>query len=100
MGAPRTPVARSTAANSTSCVFGVGSFGGLLANVKRMSRLAGTLAPVGAIPAVCAGAVPVGAAETSPLAQQWDPVPWVIFASCLVIAALAAADAKADRRGH
>jgi len=68
--------------------------------MKRMPRLVPTLALLGAILALCAGAAPVGAAETAALAQHWDPVPWVLFASGLVIATLAAADAKADRRGH
>lgn len=68
--------------------------------VMRMPRLTTTLARLGAVLAVCAGAAPVGAAETPVLAQHWDPVAWVIVASGLLIAALAAADAKADRRGH
>jgi hypothetical protein len=65
-----------------------------------MPRLARTLAPVGAVLAALAAAVPAGAAETTAIVQQSDPVPWVIVGSSLVIAALAAADAKADRRGH
>jgi peptidoglycan/LPS O-acetylase OafA/YrhL len=68
--------------------------------MKRMPRPSRTLALLGAILAVFVGAVPVGAVETAALAQQWDPVPWVIGAACLVIASLAAADAKADRRRH
>jgi hypothetical protein len=68
--------------------------------MKAMPRLARTLVPLGALLAVSAGAAPVGAAETAALAQQWDPVPWVIVGTGLVIATLAAADAKADRRGH
>jgi hypothetical protein len=67
--------------------------------MKRTLRPARTLALLGAV-AVCAGAAPVGAAETAPLAEQWDPTPWVALASGLVIATLVAADAKADRRGH
>jgi hypothetical protein len=68
--------------------------------MKRTLRPARTLALLGAILAVCAGAAPVGAAETAVLAEQWDPTPWVAFASGLVMATLVAADAKADRRGH
>ena len=68
--------------------------------MKRTLRSARTLALLGAILAVCAGAAPVGAAETADLAEQWDPTPWVAFASGLVMATLVAADAKADRRGR
>jgi hypothetical protein len=68
--------------------------------VKRMPRLARTLALLGAILALCTGAATDGAAESAALAQPWDPVPWVIVASGVVIASLAAADAKADRRRH
>ena len=68
--------------------------------MKAMPRLARTLVPLGATLAVCAGAAPVGAAETAAIGQPWDPVPWVIVATGIVIATLAAADAKADRRRH
>ena len=100
MGAPRTPGATSTGSDQYLLRILPGVSWWPTQPVNRMPRLAWTLALLGAIMAVCAGAAPVGAAETPALAQQWDPVPWVIFASCLVIATLAAADAKADRRGH
>jgi len=68
--------------------------------MKRKPRPARKLALPGAIVAVFAGAVPVGAADTVALAQPWDPTPWVAVASGVVIAIIVAADAKADRRGH
>ena len=100
MGAPRTPLARSTGCNQYVLSIRRRALWWLTQPMKRMSRLARTLAPVGAVLAALAGAVPAAAAETSALVQQSDPVPLVIVGSSLVIAALAAADAKADRRGH
>jgi hypothetical protein len=68
--------------------------------MNRTPRPAWRLSLLGAILAVCAGAAPVAAAETTALAEGWDPTPWIVFASCLIITTLLAADAKADRRGH
>ena len=68
--------------------------------MKRTLRPAWTLAPAGAVLALCIGVAQVGAAEAPAAAPEpWDPTPWVALGSGLVIATLVAADAKADRRG-